>query len=169
MSNANKASAIETATKLRDKMFAHSLSGRIKGPSFFRPTISPCLTNIPAGYMFLMQNCQLTAFSSLSLSYHIQLDKRGDKICIFGFSHGTCTSRALAGMLHKVGLLPQSKFELLGLAYRMYKNRDAKNLENSRRFKQTYCIDVRIEFLGVWYVVQAIGRLPISSLCVGTP
>lgn len=29
-------------------------------------------------------------------------DKRGDKICIFGFSRGAYTARALAGMVHKV-------------------------------------------------------------------
>ncbi len=29
-------------------------------------------------------------------------DKEGDKICIFGFSRGAYTARALAGMIHKV-------------------------------------------------------------------
>jgi len=33
-------------------------------------------------------------------------DVDGDKICIFGFSRGAYTARALAGMIHKVGLLP---------------------------------------------------------------
>lgn len=37
------------------------------------------------GYKFLMQNY-----------------RTGDKICIFGFSRGAYTARALAGMLHKV-------------------------------------------------------------------
>ncbi len=31
-------------------------------------------------------------------------DTAGDKICMFGFSRGAYTARALAGMLHKVGL-----------------------------------------------------------------
>ncbi len=30
------------------------------------------------------------------------LDQEGDKICIFGFSRGAYTARALAGMIHKV-------------------------------------------------------------------
>jgi uncharacterized protein (DUF2235 family) len=29
-------------------------------------------------------------------------DTEGDRICIFGFSRGSYTARALAGMLHKV-------------------------------------------------------------------
>lgn len=32
--------------------------------------------------------------------------KEGDKICILGFSRGAYTARCLAGMLHKIGLLP---------------------------------------------------------------
>ena len=65
--NVNKTAAIETMTKLRDKMFAHSLSDHIKGLSFSCPTISPCLTNISEGYKFLMQTCQLTTLGSFSL------------------------------------------------------------------------------------------------------
>ena len=116
-----------------------------------------------------MQTCQLTALSSPSLSYHIQSDRSGDKICIFGFSRGAYTARALAGMVHKVGLLPQCNIEQLPFAYAMYESRNEKDLKMSRRFKRTFSIDVRIEFLGVWYVTQAIGQLPISSFCVGTP
>ncbi|KAI0078128.1 hypothetical protein K474DRAFT_1581011, partial [Panus rudis PR-1116 ss-1] len=42
-------------------------------------------SHIKAGYAFLMQN----------YTY-------GDKICIFGFSRGAYTARALAGMVQKV-------------------------------------------------------------------
>jgi uncharacterized protein (DUF2235 family) len=31
-------------------------------------------------------------------------DRAMDKICIFGFSRGAYTARALAGMIHKVGV-----------------------------------------------------------------
>ena len=33
-------------------------------------------------------------------------DKRGDRICMFGFSRGAYTARALAGMLRKVDTIP---------------------------------------------------------------
>lgn len=36
----------------------------------------------------------------------MQTYREGDKICLFGFSRGAYTVRCLAGMLHKVGLLP---------------------------------------------------------------
>ena len=167
--NVNKTPAIEKATKFGDKMFAHSLKDHILGLSFSCPTISPCLTNTPDGYEFLMENCQLTTLGSLSPSYRIQLDQPEDKICIFGFSRGAYTARALAGMLHKVGLLAKGNFQQLESAYDKYKGQGKKNLKKSRRFKQGCCFDVSIEFLGVWYVTRAICRLPISYLCVGTP
>lgn len=48
--------------------------------------------HVKDAYRFLMQNyCE------------------GDKICLLGFSRGAYTVRCLAGMLHKVGLLPAHK------------------------------------------------------------
>ncbi len=38
------------------------------------------------------------------MNAHYPEDTRGDKICIFGFSRGAYTARALAGMLQKVRL-----------------------------------------------------------------
>jgi hypothetical protein len=103
--------------------------------------------NLPAhikdGYQFLMQN------------YHV-----GDQICIFGFSRGAFTARALAGMLQKVGLLPQSNIEQLSFAYAMYARDDEDGLKLSMQFKRTFSIDVKIQFLGVWDTVQSVGLVP---------
>lgn len=56
--------------------------------------------HITSGYEFLAQNwCP------------------GDKVCMFGFSRGAYTARALAGMLEKVGLLHPDNFELVNFAY----------------------------------------------------
>ncbi|KAF8598513.1 hypothetical protein BDV93DRAFT_609782 [Ceratobasidium sp. AG-I] len=59
------------------------------------------------GYKFLME------------SY-----RNGDVISIFGFSRGAFTARALAGMLHCVGLLPRHNAEHIPFAYEIYKNAD---------------------------------------------
>lgn len=48
------------------------------------------------------------------------LDRDGDRICIFGFSRGAYTARALAGMIEKVGLLPTGNHQQVPFAYRMY-------------------------------------------------
>lgn len=52
------------------------------------------------GYKFLMANY-----------------RTGDKICLFGFSRGAYTARALGGMLAKVGLLPRDNLQPVKFAY----------------------------------------------------
>ena len=83
----------------------------------------------------------------------VQSDKTQDQICIFGFSRGAFVARALAGMLQKVGLLPSGNFEQSEYAYSKYARDDEEGLKQSLKFKQTFSFDVRVKFLGVWYVV----------------
>ena len=134
--------------------------------------LSPCLTNHPRRLSLFDAKLSVDrALNSFLLweAYHIQLDRAGDQICIFGFSRGAFTARALAGMLQKVGLLPPCNLEQLPFAYSMYARDDEEGLKLSLQFKRTFSIDVRIKFLGVWYVIQHIGQLPIPRSPVGTP
>ena len=55
-------------------------------------------------------------------------------------------------MLHKVGLLPAGNFQQVPFAYRMYKRADDIGWEQSTEFKKVFCVDVPIEFVGVWFV-----------------
>lgn len=50
------------------------------------------------GYEFLMQNCKLERATHVMLLILAFIDEAGDRICIFGFSRGAYTARALAGM-----------------------------------------------------------------------
>ncbi|KAF8506456.1 hypothetical protein JB92DRAFT_2961559 [Gautieria morchelliformis] len=95
------------------------------------------------GYVFLMQN-----YSA------------GDKICIFGFSRGAYTARALAGMVHKVGLLPACNHQQVPFAYKMYSRTDETGWKQSTAFKKAFSMDVDIEFLGVWDTVSSVGLIP---------
>ncbi|KAI0712063.1 hypothetical protein C8Q76DRAFT_733337 [Earliella scabrosa] len=103
--------------------------------------------HVRGGYQFLMQNYVA-----------------GDKICIFGFSRGAYTARALAGMLHKIGLLPRDNPEQVPFAYKLYKQTDAESLALAAGFKQTFCRDVKIEFVGVWETVASVGVIMGRSL-----
>ncbi|TFK26835.1 hypothetical protein FA15DRAFT_754691 [Coprinopsis marcescibilis] len=102
------------------------------------------------GYEFLMQNYRAK-----------------DRICIFGFSRGAYTARCLAGMIHKVGLLPTCNHQQVPFAYKMYTKPDAWGWKQSNAFKKAFSIDVDIEFLGVWDTVNSVGliprRLPFST------
>ncbi|KIP04937.1 hypothetical protein PHLGIDRAFT_75091 [Phlebiopsis gigantea 11061_1 CR5-6] len=102
------------------------------------------------GYEFLMQNYEA-----------------GDKICIFGFSRGAYTAQALAGMVHKVGLLPAHNYQQVPFAYKMYTRTSATGWAQSTLFKKTFSIDVDVEFVGVWDTVCSVGlvgrRLPFTT------
>lgn len=115
---------------------------------------NPHLTFRSDGYEFLMQNCK-----NFFLIHHLvpllmrNADTTGDRICIFGFSRGAYTARALAGMLHKVGLLPVCNHQQVPFAYKMYTNTNQTGWEQSNAFKHAFSIDVKIEFIGVWWVL----------------
>ncbi|KAG9018128.1 hypothetical protein FRB90_012149 [Tulasnella sp. 427] len=97
-------------------------------------------THITGGYKFLMQH-----YSA------------GDRICLFGFSRGAYTARCLAGMLHKVGLLPRSNMEQVEFAYALYESRKLEDIPKARLFKETFSQDVSVEFIGVWDTVSSVG------------
>ncbi|CAE6409883.1 putative protein YEL023C [Rhizoctonia solani AG-1 IB] len=98
--------------------------------------------HVMGGYQFLMKHYN-----------------EGDRICLFGFSRGAYTARALAGMLHKVGLLPPDNVEQISFAYQMYKRTDLAGYTESAGFKKTFSREVRIEFMGVWDTVSSVGLL----------
>ncbi|KAG8944216.1 hypothetical protein FRC04_002083 [Tulasnella sp. 424] len=98
--------------------------------------------HIIGGYRFLMENFEA-----------------GDKICLFGFSRGAYTARCLAGMLHKVGLLPKSNEEQISFAYKKYKDTTPNGKLAARCFKAAFSRDVCIEFMGVWDTVSSVGVL----------
>ncbi|KAI0769028.1 hypothetical protein BD413DRAFT_87062 [Trametes elegans] len=104
-------------------------------------------SHVRGGYQFLMQNYN-----------------PGDRICLFGFSRGAYTARALAGMLHKIGLLPRDNPEQIPFAYKLYTKTDKDSLALAAGFKQTFCRTVEIEFVGVWETVSSVGVLMSRTL-----
>jgi uncharacterized protein (DUF2235 family) len=100
-------------------------------------------SHVQNGYEFLMQTY-----------------RHGDSICIFGFSRGAYTARALAGMLHKVGLLSPHNFQQVPFAYRMYMRDDPVGWAQSTAFKSAFCREVEIKFIGVWDTVSSVGLIP---------
>lgn len=99
--------------------------------------------HVMSGYEFLMQNYQY-----------------GDKVFLFGFSRGAYTARALAGMVHKVGLLPKSNYQQVPFAYKMYSREDETGWKQSAAFKKAFSIDVDIQLLAVWDTVGSVGVIP---------
>ncbi|KAF7300706.1 hypothetical protein HMN09_00956400 [Mycena chlorophos] len=100
-------------------------------------------SHVMSGYEFLMQNYV-----------------PGDKIHIFGFSRGAYIARSLAGMLHKVGLLPASNHQQVPFAYKMYTRADRTGWAQSNAFKRSFCTEVTIDFIGVFDTVDSVGLIP---------
>ena len=71
---------------------------------------------------------------------------------------------SLAGMIHKIGLLPACNNQQVPFAYKMYTRPDELGWKQSNAFKRAFSIDVDIEFVGVWYVLSPFLYTPIS-LC----
>ncbi|KAF8595477.1 hypothetical protein BDV93DRAFT_528641 [Ceratobasidium sp. AG-I] len=115
--------------------------------------------------------------------YLMETYRAGDRICIFGFSRGAFTARALAGMIHCVGLLPRHNIEHIPFAYQLYANSKEKDpkekatskprevlgaletgnpdprMLNPEDYKQTFCTPINIDFVGVWDTVASVGAL----------
>ncbi|KAF9242615.1 hypothetical protein BU15DRAFT_43880 [Melanogaster broomeanus] len=88
----------------------------------------------------------------------------GDKICLFGFSRGAYTARALAGMLNKVGLLTSDNVQQVTFAYKAYKATDKEGIKLAAGFKQTFSQAVTVDFVGVWDTVESTGVLVNRTL-----
>jgi uncharacterized protein (DUF2235 family) len=123
------------------------------------------LTNdIRNAYVFLMNNYE-----------------EGDKIFLFGFSRGAYTVRALAALVHMVGLIRPGNEPLVPYAIRMLTKVGARADDNGRsgitrtmvlaqQFKLTFAsLPCRVHFVGVWDTVNSVGwidnplRLPFSA------
>ncbi|KAJ7841493.1 hypothetical protein B0H14DRAFT_3086748 [Mycena olivaceomarginata] len=101
-------------------------------------------SHVMAGYEFLMQNCQFCRRPNM----------------YFGFSRGAYIARSLAGMIHKVGLLPVDNHQQVPFAYRIYSKTDKNGWEQSNAFKKAFSNDVHIDFIGVWDTVDSVGLIP---------
>lgn len=107
-------------------------------------------------------------------TYILNLWQPGDRLFLFGFSRGAYTVRVLAGMLHKIGLLPRGCENLVPYAMRLYKRvRDERKKDGKKEWNEL-CDDFRwtfarpmhegdddrhclVHFLGLWDTVSSVG------------
>ncbi|HEY3824150.1 MAG TPA: DUF2235 domain-containing protein [Bryobacteraceae bacterium] len=98
--------------------------------------------------------------------YLMEIYNDGDKVCLFGFSRGAYTVRALAGLLSGYGLLCPGSEGHLPYAWRMYvdqhQDRTRHSIDHSKdsgaAFKETFSRkDFKIHFIGIWDTVSSVG------------
>lgn len=87
-----------------------------------------------------------------------------DQIFLFGFSRGAYTVRAVAGMIHHLGLLRPDHDNLAPLAWAVYANEAhvytvSQRFGGGNRFQRCFGITPRprIHLVGVWDTVSAFG------------
>jgi uncharacterized protein (DUF2235 family) len=106
---------------------------------------------VEAAYIYLMNTC-----------------KPDDRLFLFGFSRGAYTVRVLAGMLHRLGLLPRGEENFVPYVMRLFAGpkRDEKYNAICDDFRHTFSRpafdgDVQhrfpVHFLGVWDTVSSVG------------
>lgn len=97
--------------------------------------------NVEDAYEFLMQTYE-----------------PGDQVYLFGFSRGAFTVRALAGMLHAVGLLRPNTENLIPYARRYWRDSYSDTgREVAADFKRTLARECKPHFVGVWDTVSSVG------------
>jgi uncharacterized protein (DUF2235 family) len=65
-----------------------------------------------------------------------------------------------------VGLLSKDNVEQISFAYKVYKSRDDKSEVLASRFKKAFGREVKIDFLGVWFVSVPMTGMFRPSLIV---
>lgn len=98
----------------------------------------------------------------------------GDQIFLFGFSRGAFTVRALAGLIHRCGLLRSQgdwrdhvdeAMSWYGKHYTALVGAERAGYRAQvDAFRRKYCVPCNVEFLGVWDTVKSVGYLSPVNL-----
>ncbi len=86
----------------------------------------------------------------------------GDKVYLFGFSRGAFTVRALAGMLHSIGLLRPGSENLIKYAQSYWQRDFGPRTPGGvlcAEFKDTLATPCPVHFVGVWDTVGSVGMI----------
>ncbi len=121
------------------------ISGRIEGLVQGRGVFE----NITEAYLFLMRHW-----------------REGDEIFVFGYSRGAFTARSLAGMVNRFGLLRPEAESMLPTLLHIYFSAEKPGAPTSdqaiRLLVPERSRKLRIQFVGVWDTVDAVGIPPFQ-------
>jgi uncharacterized protein (DUF2235 family) len=103
------------------------------------------------------------AYASLALNY-----APGDEVFFFGFSRGAFTVRSLGGLIGLVGILDKRHMDKFHYAWDYYRTPPPRRTSQQRaeflaRFGDAPPQKMRIDFIGVWDTVGALG-IPFGPL-----
>ncbi len=90
-----------------------------------------------------------------------------DELFLFGFSRGAFTSRSIAGMIRKCGILRREFVQHYRAAIELYRSENHPEDDHSIKFRKDYSVygvqDIKLKCVGVWDTVGALG-IPLRGL-----
>lgn len=148
------------------RIFYHPGIGTVPLITDWHPAIQGAITTFG-----LATGWGLDANILAAYCYLIETYRPGDRIFLFGFSRGAYTARAVAGMIHLLGLLEPDQRNLAQYALKAYKRADREDsLKVAWQFRRVIGgRRVPIHFLGLWDTVASVFvrpgllRLPTQS------
>jgi uncharacterized protein (DUF2235 family) len=93
-------------------------------------------------------------------AYRFLIDnyESGDWLYLFGFSRGAFTARSLAGLIRNSGILRRENAGRIDQAWALYRSSaDTPRGVAATLFRSAYSYEPRIQFVGVWDTVGALG------------
>jgi len=81
----------------------------------------------------------------------------GDRVFLFGFSRGAYTARAVAAMVHKIGLLDAGSANLLSYATKMFKYEVRREVSDAFAAAFGKGGHLPVHFVGLWDTVTSVG------------
>ena len=143
--------------------------GTISNPQFVTPRLMRFGRIFDSAVGLSISNHFMKAYRFLSKNY-----EPGDQICIFGFSRGAYTARAVAGAIHRFGLIRPELAGLEDLVWATYSGQNDKPKErfaaapvfkkafgvrNPQETDERKAFDVKIHVVGVWDTVSSFGLI----------
>ncbi|KAF8323259.1 hypothetical protein DL93DRAFT_665633 [Clavulina sp. PMI_390] len=119
--------------------------------SAFTPVTSTLSTWADLAFGWYLDSQVIDAYKFVQNNYN-----EGDCICVFGYSRGAYTARALCGFFHAIGLLPKWNTQQVDYAYQIWISGDKLACEH---YKLIMCRDVDVEFVGCFDTVSSVGVL----------
>ncbi|HSF59811.1 MAG TPA: DUF2235 domain-containing protein [Candidatus Binatia bacterium] len=186
---ADQHAGCKSQLKFYDAGVGTTLGSRITGGALGRGIDQ----NILEGYCWLINHYPKDAGKSQPEADGEVFDA-GPEIFIFGFSRGAYTARSLAGLINRCGLPKLEKvielessrnggkvtdqanpaarpdFKLIDDAWKLYRRDFPQGVEARKEpeclsFRNKYCRNIKVKFLGVWDAVGTLG-VPLLSRSV---
>lgn len=132
------------------------------------PAVNPIERGLRASSQWMGLALGRGVFDNIADAYRFLVEQYqdGDRICLFGFSRGAFTARAVAGMVNMYGLVHVSGLAILPLLVRSYFSPQGR-VNRAGRVREDFAREVvlhfslnrrpLIHFIGVWDTVESVG------------